>query len=186
MQQPDRQTGRGLPVLFSCLAALVLLLAGCGSVPATSEGMAASAYDVEQKHSYSVEVLTSGGEVASVTHPAQITDAVLAQAIEEAILGSGVFNEVRPAPAADYQLSVHLFSLEQPTMGFSMSVRMEAGWTLKRLADDQIIWRESIASLYTANTADAFAAVERLRLATEGAARNNILKGIRKLSELDL
>ena len=180
------EQSRCLATALGCLAIPALLLAGCGSVPATSEGMAASTYDVEQQHTYSVEVLTSGGEVASATHPAQITDAVLAQAIEEAIFGSGVFNEVTSAPAADYQLSVHLFSLEQPAMGFSMSVHMEAGWTLKRVADDQIIWRESIASLYTASTADAFAAVERLRLATEGAARNNILKGIRKLSELDL
>lgn len=182
MQQSDRPAGRCRPVLLSCLAILVLL-AGCGSVPATSEGMAAGSYDVAQQHPYSVEVVTSGGEAASTSRPAHITDAVLAQAIEEAILASGVFNEVRPAPPTEYRLSVHLFSLEHPTAGFKASANMEAGWTLKRLADDQIIWRESIASL---GSATAFGGRDRMRLVTEAAARNNIQQGIQRLSELDL
>lgn len=186
MHQSHRQPGRRYALLLACLAAVVPVLAGCAAVPATSDGMAGGTYEVDRQHSYSVSVLTSGGAEASVTHPAQITDAVLAQAIEDAILGSSVFNAVTSAPVADYQLSVQVFNVEQPSIGFSMSVHMEAGWTLKRLADDRIVWRESIVSLYTAGTDDAFAATDRLRLATEGAARDNIAKGIWKLSELEL
>ena len=184
MQRSDGRPGWRLPTLIGCLATLMLLLAGCASAPATTEGMAANSYDVVQQHRGTVAVQTSGGEEASLTHPAQISDAALAQAIEEAILASGVFDEV--APAADYRLSVQLFSLEQPTIGFSMSVHMEAGWTLTRLADDEIVWRESISSSFAGGAFDAFSAVERIRLATEGAARRNIQEGIRKLSELDL
>lgn len=182
MQQSDRQTGCCLPALLSCLATLILL-AGCGSVRATSEGMAAGSYDVTRQHPYSVEVVTSGAEAASADQLALISDTVLAQAIEEAIVDSGVFREVSPAPPADYQLSVHLFSLENPTAGFTASTNMEAGWTLKRLADDRMIWRESIASV---GSATAFGGRDRLRLVTEAAARENIQEGIQRLSELDL
>jgi len=55
-----------------------------------------------------------------------------------------------------------------------MSVHMEAGWTLKRLADEKVVWRDSILSNYTAGTDDALGALDRLRVATEAAARRNI------------
>ena len=41
-------------------------------------------------------------------------------------------------------------------------------------------------SSFTATTGDAFAGVTRLRIATEGAAQENIRLGIKKLSQLNL
>ena len=49
-----------------------------------------------------------------------------------------------------------------------------------------VVWQESIASEYTATPGDAFAAVKRLRLATEGAAKNNIAEGLSRISKLSL
>ncbi|MFI4891262.1 MAG: hypothetical protein ACHQIL_12090 [Steroidobacterales bacterium] len=45
---------------------------------------------------------------------------------------------------------------------------------------------ESITTDFSATTSDAFAAVKRLRLANEGAARANITEGLRRLSAVDL
>jgi hypothetical protein len=86
----------------------------------------------------------------------------------------------------DYLLSVVLFSMDQPTMGFDFTVKMEAGWTLKRANTGATVWQEAIRSVYTATTDDSFAAITRLRLATEGAARNNIAEGLSKISKLNL
>jgi len=63
---------------------------------------------------------------------------------------------------------------------------MEAGWTLKRVETDKVVWQESIVSEHRATPGDAFAAVKRLRLATEGAAKNNIAEGLSRISKLSL
>ena len=60
--------------------------------------------------------------------------------------------------------------------GLTYTVKMEAGWTLQRADNSTVVWQESIKSEHTATFSDAFAAVTRLRLATEGAARDNIAK----------
>ncbi len=49
-----------------------------------------------------------------------------------------------------------------------------------------VTMRESIKSSYAATTGDAFAAVTRIRLAVEGAAKNNIRDGLQKIAELPL
>jgi hypothetical protein len=78
-----------------------------------------------------------------------------------------------------------MFSMEQPSFGLSFTVKLEAGWSLKR-ADGSVVWQESIKSEHTSTPGDAFAAVERLRLATEGAAKENIAQGLSKISALKL
>ena len=89
-------------------------------------------------------------------------------------------------PFGDYVLTVVIISVDQPSMGFSFTVKMEAGWTLKRAAGGAPVWQESIRSQHTAGATDASAGVERLRLATEGAARNNIAQGLSSISKLNL
>jgi hypothetical protein len=59
---------------------------------------------------------------------------------------------------------------------FGRTVSMEAGWTLRRADAGTVVWQESIISEHT--DAD-------IRLATEGAARNNIAQGLRKISKLN-
>jgi hypothetical protein len=63
---------------------------------------------------------------------------------------------------------------------------METGWSLTRLADRSVLMRKSVKSSGTASMSDAFAAVTRLRLAVEAAARDNISQGLKAVSELDL
>ncbi len=60
------------------------------------------------------------------------------------------------------------------------------GWTLTRTSTGEKVWQESIKSEHTTTTAEAFAGTTRLRMATEGAVRNNIGLGLTKLSNLPL
>ena len=76
------------------------------------------------------------------------------------------------------------FRTRSGTLGFSFTVKMEAGWTFKRAAVGVVVWQESIKSTYTATIKDAFVGATRLRLATEGAERNNISQGLSKISKL--
>jgi len=160
------------------------MLGGC-STPSTALGMTPTAIKTTNKHTQSVALAVSGGKETNSTGKSQISDAAFAEAISNAITSSKVFSSVIKGNGGDTILTVTIFNIDQPSFGLSFTVKMEAGWTLKRANTGAVIWQESIKSEHTATTSDAFVAAERLRLANEGAAKNNIAEALRKISELD-
>jgi len=174
------------PVLVLLSVVLVLQqLAGCASAT-KSTAMVAESDAMQHRHPYSVQVQVSGGHETGTMDNSQISNEAFTEALVESIEKTGVFAETRQAGNADYLLHVTLLDLEQPIFGASMKVRMEAAWMLINNASGETVWKQAIESQYTAGAFDAFAAVTRIRLATEGAARNNIQQGIALLSGLDL
>jgi len=112
-------------------------------------------------------------------------DADLAKALVESINKSRVFSRVIPGTGADYVLQVAIISIEQPTFGGTLKVKMEAAWTLRR-GDGTVVWQEAIQSMHLVTVGEEFVAATRLRVATEGAARENIKQGLAKISRLNL
>jgi hypothetical protein len=142
-------------------------------------------FDIAGQHAQSVSVSTSGGgETSSVGKP-QISDADFTRALIESINQSKVFSQVVPGTGGNYALQVAIISMEQPTFGGSFTVKMEAAWSLRR-SDGTAVWQEGIRSAHTATMDDSMVGVTRLRLATEGAARENIKQGLAKISRLNL
>ena len=164
---------------------VVLALGGCAS-PASYQGMVPPDFQAAKKHAATVKVAATGGRETQALGKSQISDADFAKALAEAITESRTFSKVVHDSGADYLLTVSIISIEQPSFGLSFQVKMEAGWTLKRVETDKVVWQESIVSEHTATPGDAFAAVKRLRLATEGAAKNNIAEGLSRISKLSL
>ncbi|KPK72076.1 MAG: hypothetical protein AMJ84_04945 [Acidithiobacillales bacterium SM23_46] len=162
---------------------MLALLASCAT-PATFQGMVADRYDVARQHPVSVSVRTSGGSETSATGKTQISNNEFAKALTESISKSRVFSRVVPS-GGDYLLQVVIVSLEQPTFGGTFTVKMEAGWTLKR-SDGTVVWQEAIRSIHAVSVEEELVGVTRLRVATEGAARENIKKGLAKISRLNL
>jgi hypothetical protein len=70
--------------------------------------------------------------------------------------------------------------------GMAMTVKLEAGYTLKRMGDSKVVWQEAIRSEHTSTPGEAFAGVTRVRLATEGAVKNNIAEALSKIAALAL
>ena len=169
--------------LASIFLFCVLLLGGCAS-QATHQGMIPEVMDAFKTNPHTVSVDVTGGKPTESTGTPQISDVEFKQALLDAINKSKLFSGVVEGNAGDYSLTVTLFNLEQPLLGFSFTVKMEAGWTLKRISDGVVVWQKSIKSEHTATVGDAFAAVTRLRLATEGAAKNNISQGLSEISKL--
>lgn len=167
------------------LCACALLLAGCAS-PVTYQQMIPTDFSAAKKHTETVSVEVSGGKATESMGKPQISNEEFARALVESINNSQTFSKVIQGPGANYRLTVYMVSLEQPSFGFSFLVKMEAGWTLKRIDTDKTVWQESIHSEFTATPSDAFAGEKRLHIATEGAARNNISAGLAKISQLDL
>lgn len=178
---------RKLLRLYPLIATLgvVLALGGCAS-PAGTKEMVSDSAQVVKKHPYSVAVRTAGGRETDKMGASQISDQDFADALRQSITASKVFAKVVEGKDADYLLNVFVASLEQPMMGFSMTVKMEAAWSLTEVKSGKVIWKETLDSSYTASASAAFAGVERLRIATEGAARENIKLGIEALSKLSL
>lgn len=167
------------------LAVVVTALAGCSS-PAERAAITPQNVVVAKHHPYGVAVRTAGGSETGALDSSGIADADLKTAIEDAIVGSRLFKTVVQGKGGDYELSVQIVSLRRPLVGVSLSVEMEAGWSLTRSSDRTVLLRKSVRSTGNATMGDAFAFVTRLRLAVEQAARENISQGLLALGELDL
>ena len=100
--------------------------------------------------------------------------------------GMGAINKWLNRDSAQYQLEVIITELDQPWGGLDLTVALSTRWKLTKRGSSEPTWKHSIHASYTATFADAFAAIKRLRLANEGAARKSIAEGIRRISELNL
>lgn len=170
---------------FVGLCTVAALLGGCAT-PATYEGMVPAKFETAKRHAQTVSVAVTGGKETDSVGTPQISDAAFRDALIASIKSSQVFSGVIEGKGGSYLLTVSLFSMDQPIFGFDLTVTLEAGWTLQRASGGAPVWQESIKSVHTATMGDSFAAVTRLRLATEGAAKKNIERGLAKISQLDL
>lgn len=169
--------------VFVC--AVVLWLAGCAT-PATKQALVVDDTSFRAKNPYSVSVSASGGGETGAMGYTNISNEDLVGAIEESILKSGLFFSVVKSSGADYKLSVSLISMSKPIFGLDFKIDMEMAWSLVNTRTGEAVMRESIKSSHTATPGDAFVAATRIRLAVEGAAKNNIRQGLQKIAELSL
>jgi hypothetical protein len=172
-------------ILASCFAGLLLTLTGCAT-QLSHKALVPLSLEVTKHHPQSVAVVASGGTETSVTGKPQVSDVELQQAVAVAISQSKTFSRVVDGKNGDYILTVNVFSINQPNFGLSLTVGVEMGWTLTRTDSGAKIWQEAIKSEHTVGVSEAFVGVTRLKLATEGAIRNNVKEGLVKIAALSL
>ena len=170
------------PVSIAVMCASAAILGGCAS-PSTAEGMMPTAA-IAGHHAQSASVVVAGGSETSSLGKSQISNEAFQQAIVKSIEKNKTFSSVVKGAGGDYQLAVTVVSMDQPSFGFSFTVKMEAAWSLKK-ADGTVVMQETVKSEGTAGATDAFSGVERLRLANEAAARANIASGLEKIGKLN-
>jgi hypothetical protein len=171
-----------MSVLSLCAAAA--LMGGCATAT-KPEAMVPKDAVTGNRHAQTASVVVAGGSDTSSMGKSQISNDAFQQAIVAAIEKNKTFSSVVKGTDGDYRLAVTVIGMDQPSFGFSFTVKMEAAWSLKK-ADGTAVMQESIKSEGTAGATEAFAGVERLRLATEAAARNNIATGLAKIGTLKL
>lgn len=147
--------------------------------------MVPATFALQHKHPASITVAAEGGHKTNPMEKSQISTEAFVDAVTGAIQKSGVFNSVLQGANANYQLTVLIVSVDQPLFGFDMTVNMSTHWKLTN-GKNEPVFEDFIRSSFKATVGDAFAAITRLRLATEGAARENIKQGIERLSALKL
>ena len=161
---------------FLFLYSIIASLASCAT-PATFEGMVPTSFETARKHPYAVRISITGGQEDPAVGRPHITDAAFTKALIESITRSQVFLQVSQdqTAKADYLLTVTIFSMDK--LVFRRKVTMEAGWTLRRADTGTVVWQESIISEFSDSN---------VKLATEGAARNNIAQSLGRISKLNL
>lgn len=167
------------------LGIIIALLSGCAT-PARSVNMIPDSYQVKNRYNYSVELRVEGGKKQTFMDGSQITNEGFKGALEEAIRKSEIFSKISEGNNSEYLLAVQIITLDRPLVGIKHEVKLATNWKLINLKSQEKIWDEFIVSSYTATPSDSISGITRLRLANEGAARENIKEGISQLSHVDL
>ena len=177
-------SSRSLIAVATSVLVAASLLSGCATA-SKADAMVAKPVAVTHASSSDVSVTVAGGQDTSKMGASQISDDAFAQALRDSITQSGLFKAVA-ATGGRYKLSAFIGKVDQPMMGFSMTVKMEVSYTLVDTTSGKAVWSKNIASEHTAKASEAFAGVTRLRLANEGAARDNIEQALAEMSTLQL
>ncbi len=196
MERPHRHIGsdetivvmttvRGIRLTALVLLSWACLLSGCAT-PAVSEAMIPETASIEKTHPYSVNVEVTGGRATEPTGTPQIANDAFDEAITETLIKAKTFAKVHDNKSGNYELSVIIFNVQQPSSGATASVTMETGWTLTNRLTGEVVWQQALRSTYTASSDSDITFVGRLKKATEGAAKDNIKQGVTEIARLNL
>lgn len=168
--------------------AIALLLTGCAA-PARVDQMTANATPQQRivqtplRTSVAVKDVTGGKE----TNPmwvSNVGNSEFEQALESSLRDANLLANGKQA--GKYMLVANLERVDQPMGGFDMTVTVGVMYSLVERATGKEILNRRISVPYTASFSSAFAGVERLRIANEGAVRANITKLIEELFSLNV
>jgi len=163
------------------------VLQGCASA-AKIENMVPN--DVEQVNPNSALAgqlfvsAASGGDETNPMWTSEISAEDFRRALEQALSNSGLLSEMRSS--GQYELRVFLDEVDQPFIGLDMTVTTKVTYEVIHRDSRERVFREQIIASHTATIGEQFYGVERLRLANEGSAEENITMFIERLLELDI
>lgn len=124
----------------------------------------------------------TGGKETNPAWVSNVSSSEFERALEDSLRSVGMLSANRQA--GRFQLVVHMESLDQPFMGLDMTVTATVAYTLVERASGKTVWQKTLAVPYTAKMGDAFLGTERLRLANEGAVRQNIMQLVGELQQM--
>lgn len=101
----------------------------------------------------------------------QVDSAGFEQALEQSLQRLGLY---AARQGGKYTLTASLQKLEQPLAGFNMTVTAVVEYIVVERSTNKTVFQRTLTSSYTAPFNAAFAAVERLKIANEGAIRTSI------------
>lgn len=160
-------------VKISLLSVLLFVLAGCSLAP-RQETLWLPIDDIAivNQHSADVLVLVTGGGYTS--------DQSFSNALVWTLNGTKVFSSARHYGIARYELIVTIRTVDNSPFGGESNVSSD--WIL-RTRGGTVVWSDTVKG---SGSSDTFWAETRRRVARDSAAREVIIKGVEKLSQLSL
>lgn len=122
-----------------------------------------------------------GGQETSAFGLSKISNSHFKDALIRSLQSAHLYQAL---PKAQYALTADVMDLDQPYVGLDMTVKFKVHYRLQDVKKHIDIYDQDIMSSYTAKLNDSLSGVERLRIANEGAARENIKKFIQDLYRL--
>ena len=170
------------------IISLLVLLQGCAS-PAQIGGMieekSRSVSNAPQQLRSNILVQSvTGGESTNPLWTSEIGSKEYQVALEQSLANAGLLGVTQNDNK--YQLAVSMLQVDQPLVGFNLTVTAKVQYTLKETNSGSIVYSRFIIRPYTAVLSETIFLQKRLRKANEGAARENIKAFIDQLYSLNL
>lgn len=137
-------------------------------------------FDTALNQSITVGTVT-GGEHTNPDWKSRISNSDFTDAVKNSLAGFGLLSE-----DGRYNLSISLIRGERPSFGGDMIVATDIKYVLTDSQTRDKVFEETIHASYTVTQKDAWLAIQRLRLANEGSAKESIKGFIGKLAELNI
>ncbi len=154
------------------VAAIATALAGC-AIPARTGGMVATpttpAPLTSALHKAVQIGAVTGGKKSETLGTSQVDAPQLQDALRESLVFDGLYGNT-----GKYRLDANLDSMDQPWIGFDMTVTSTIHYSLVDTATGSAVFDKAITTSYTATPGDSVIGAERLRLANEGSIKKNI------------
>jgi len=160
-------------------------LAACAS-PAEVQNMTVSPNQLESRvassqFSGALEISKiNGGESTNPLWTSEVSNAAFKKALRDSLQNTGLMSA---GSAAKYGVEATLSQLDQPLIGFDLTVNSMVNYRVFEKASRQTVFDESVTASHTATFSDAAFAIQRLRFANEGSIRENIRNFINRLLE---
>lgn len=173
-------------LLTLSLPVLVCSLSGCAHDAAINE-MVARKLPTKPlisgvlKNNIAVKKINGGHETSPIWIP-KVSNQHFKSALIASLIAAKLYS---PKKTSGYHLSATLLDLDQPLIGFNMTVACKVRYKLTN-SKSEALYNQVISSNYTATVSDAFVGTHRLEVANARAVRVNIEKFIAALYALRL
>ena len=171
---------------FAILSVVTVILFGCAS-GATKEGMMysqseshLSKFDASLNKQVGVQSV-NGGKDTNPLWTSQISNEDFLAAVKDSLGSHGLLSNT-----GRYTLKINILDVTQPMFGVDLTVSATVNYVLFDTQENKNVLDEKIIAKYTAKFSDSPFAVKRLRLANEGAAKNNIKSLLEHLPKLEI
>lgn len=168
------------PTLKVLALALAVPLTACHSV--SSAEIVPRDVEIERALGGSVRILATGSGKQALIGPSVIDAGGLADAVSEAVLACGLFDEVALEGQADRVLEVEVVELVEPEVGFDSHCSTTLRWSLRSGDGSRVLHTATITTEATMNSYEEMDSTVRPQLVMEKALRENITRGLRSLS----
>lgn len=168
-----------------CMVSLFLCVGCVATSQIKPEALTPTEMNITAKCEETVTVTVENGREFNAMKLPKLSNEALGGAVRDAIKECALFSEILPS-GGRYALDLYVVNVSQPYAGSDMTAAVEIAWKLKDVQTGRAVWKESIQTENTVAREKAHAAIERIKLATESAAKDNIKLGIEKISHLDL
>lgn len=164
-----------------------LLLVACGlavgcATGAKPDAMAAALVDPPERPAPTVTLRVCGGRSTFPLGSSKISNAAFREAVARSLLEAGLLVPVEDQ-IGDYHLDVCIEGLQQPNWAFPMGVGLVTDWRLTPRGAGSPLWAETLSLRHTVPFEAEFFGIKRLRLATEGAARDSIAAALVRIAK---